>query len=97
MGRWPVPQSRIIGLAQVAIEAFFTQQGDQLLRYKTTISVVTIGFYLSEGRQFHGSVLEVFRGIIVRGGHEGIPVCDLAGSFFDKKGFLKTSVTTGYP
>ena len=48
------------------------------------------------GGWFHGSVLKVARGDIVRGGHEGIPVCDPAGSLFDKKGFLKTSVTTGY-
>ena len=57
---------------------------------------MTVGFYLGEGGQFHGRVLEVVRGIIVRGGHEGIPVCDPAGSLFDKKGFLKTSVTTDY-
>ena len=49
------------------------------------------------GGEFHGSVLKVARGDIVRGGHEGIPVCDPAGSLFDKKGFLKTSVTTDYP
>ena len=58
---------------------------------------MTVSFYLGEGGQFHGSVLEVARGIIVIGGHEGIPVSDPAGSLFDKKGFLKTSVTTGYP
>ena len=47
---------------------------------------MTIGFYLGEGWQFHSSVLEVVRGIIVRGGREGILVCDPAGSLLDKKG-----------
>jgi hypothetical protein len=28
MGSWPVPQSRIIGLAQVALQTLFSNQGN---------------------------------------------------------------------
>ena len=60
MSCWPVPQSRIISLAQVAIQAFFTQQGDQFLRDTASISEVTIGFYLGEGGSFMGVSSRLF-------------------------------------